>query len=256
MQNLNKLFLSLVFFSGLGAVRQEDPHTVLGVDKDATQLVLFSGLSAAGQEDPYTVLGVGKNATQDEIQKAYRKLSIIHHPDKGGNQEHFKLINQAREILLESRTLKDCLKKLKTTHKSEIKKNLIILTLAGVLCISSNIAQTIGSINIIRGVLKRKFYKTIKVDGKKTKIEITDPQEKKLSRKKMLRKAFIVLALSTAIFYGTKKGVSKILILSTHFSEDVINFIEKFAAAKQKHTSYGFSYEKDLFEWFLENLFS
>ena len=43
----------------------------------------------------YEILEVAKDATTKEINKAYKKLSRIHHPDKGGNQEDFKLINEA-----------------------------------------------------------------------------------------------------------------------------------------------------------------
>ncbi len=35
--------------------------------------------------DPYSVLGVGRNATDEEIKKAYRKLSRQYHPDANIN---------------------------------------------------------------------------------------------------------------------------------------------------------------------------
>lgn len=47
----------------------------------------------------YEVLGVDQKATQEEIKRAFRKLAIQHHPDKGGDSEKFKEINAAYEIL-------------------------------------------------------------------------------------------------------------------------------------------------------------
>lgn len=47
----------------------------------------------------YDILGVNENASQDEIKKAYRKLSLKHHPDKGGDQTKFSEINEAYQTL-------------------------------------------------------------------------------------------------------------------------------------------------------------
>lgn len=49
--------------------------------------------------DHYATLGVNRKATKDEIKKAYRKLSMEHHPDKGGDPEKFKDINEAYSTL-------------------------------------------------------------------------------------------------------------------------------------------------------------
>lgn len=47
----------------------------------------------------YKLLDVEKNASDSEIKKAYRKLAVRHHPDKGGDPEKFKEITRAYEVL-------------------------------------------------------------------------------------------------------------------------------------------------------------
>jgi len=47
----------------------------------------------------YKLLEVDKSAASTEIKKAYRKLAIKHHPDKGGDPEKFKEITRAYEVL-------------------------------------------------------------------------------------------------------------------------------------------------------------
>lgn len=47
----------------------------------------------------YKILGVPKTATESEIKKAFRRESLKHHPDKGGDEEKFKLCNEAYSVL-------------------------------------------------------------------------------------------------------------------------------------------------------------
>jgi curved DNA-binding protein len=49
--------------------------------------------------DYYSILGIPKNASQDEIKKAYRKMAMKHHPDRGGDQKEFQKIQEAYETL-------------------------------------------------------------------------------------------------------------------------------------------------------------
>jgi molecular chaperone DnaJ len=51
------------------------------------------------QTNYYDVLGVQENADQDTIKKAYRSLAKKHHPDKGGNDETFKKVSEAYDVL-------------------------------------------------------------------------------------------------------------------------------------------------------------
>lgn len=50
-------------------------------------------------DDHYRTLGVSKNASADELKKNYRKQAVEHHPDKGGDPEVFKKINEAYHVL-------------------------------------------------------------------------------------------------------------------------------------------------------------
>lgn len=60
--------------------------------------------------DPYSILGVSRNATDEEIKKAYRRLSRKYHPDANINnpnkaqaEEKFKEIQQAYDQIMKER---------------------------------------------------------------------------------------------------------------------------------------------------------
>lgn len=50
-------------------------------------------------KDYYNILGVSKSASAEEIKSAFRKKAHQHHPDKGGDAEKFKEINEAYQVL-------------------------------------------------------------------------------------------------------------------------------------------------------------
>lgn len=49
--------------------------------------------------NPYIELGVLIDATEEEIKIKFRTLAMLHHPDKGGDEELFKRIKEAYELL-------------------------------------------------------------------------------------------------------------------------------------------------------------
>ena len=49
--------------------------------------------------DLYEILGISNDANQEDIKKSYRKLQMRHHPDKGGDPEVCKKINDAYGVL-------------------------------------------------------------------------------------------------------------------------------------------------------------
>jgi DnaJ-class molecular chaperone len=51
------------------------------------------------ETDYYKILGVSRGASQDEIKRAFRKKAHELHPDKGGDAEAFKRLNEAYQVL-------------------------------------------------------------------------------------------------------------------------------------------------------------
>lgn len=49
--------------------------------------------------DYYSILGVNKDASAEQLKKAYRKLAMENHPDRGGDGQKFAQINEAYDTL-------------------------------------------------------------------------------------------------------------------------------------------------------------
>ena len=49
--------------------------------------------------NPYDILGLPGPCSEDELKKRYYELAQQHHPDKGGDAEWFKKINEAYRYL-------------------------------------------------------------------------------------------------------------------------------------------------------------
>ncbi|MGI9027720.1 MAG: molecular chaperone DnaJ [Candidatus Saccharimonadales bacterium] len=51
------------------------------------------------KRDYYEILGLAKGASDDEIKKAFRRVAVEHHPDRGGDEIKFKEASEAYEVL-------------------------------------------------------------------------------------------------------------------------------------------------------------
>ena len=51
------------------------------------------------KKDYYSVLGAGQDASRREIESLYRRLALKRHPDRGGNEEDMKALNEAYSVL-------------------------------------------------------------------------------------------------------------------------------------------------------------
>ena len=52
--------------------------------------------------DYYKVLEVDRSSDSADIKKSFRTLSKIHHPDKGGDEEHFKKMQESYVVLMDT----------------------------------------------------------------------------------------------------------------------------------------------------------
>lgn len=56
-------------------------------------------IEAFNTDNLYEVFNLDQNASEADIKKSFRKLALIHHPDKGGNETKFKALCVAYGIL-------------------------------------------------------------------------------------------------------------------------------------------------------------
>jgi curved DNA-binding protein CbpA len=65
-------------------------------------VALIMGLSPYAiyrEFDPYAVLGVGPDVSEKGLATAFRRLSLKHHPDKGGDRATFQQLKRAYDVL-------------------------------------------------------------------------------------------------------------------------------------------------------------
>lgn len=53
--------------------------------------------------DPYKILNIGRQHSEEELKRAYVKLAMKTHPDRGGDEKQFQVVSMAYKILLKKR---------------------------------------------------------------------------------------------------------------------------------------------------------
>ncbi|KAI0744004.1 hypothetical protein C8Q80DRAFT_1220772 [Daedaleopsis nitida] len=81
---------------GQGTIK---PTDVCGIELELEYAETCAMRERSREQDHYSVLGLSRSCTAVDIKKAYRTLSLKHHPDKGGLAEKFKIIAAAYEVL-------------------------------------------------------------------------------------------------------------------------------------------------------------
>ncbi|MGB8509790.1 MAG: J domain-containing protein [Pyrinomonadaceae bacterium] len=54
---------------------------------------------AEGENDYYSILDALEGASREEIERCYKRQAQAHHPDRGGDEEAMKSINEAYRVL-------------------------------------------------------------------------------------------------------------------------------------------------------------
>ncbi|KDN42864.1 DnaJ-domain-containing protein [Tilletiaria anomala UBC 951] len=117
----------------------------------------------------YDLLGVTASCSDLELKKAYRKAAIKNHPDKGGDEETFKMIGEAYRVLSDSNARADYDKHGKEKPKDEVGLK-EATEMFGNLFGGERFIDIIGEISLIKDM------------GKASEIMMTDEEREELER--------------------------------------------------------------------------
>ena len=86
-------------------------YRYLGVTKPMAEIPSTTNTSSSQDKDDPSSRTSGAPASnssidEDLVKKNYRKLSLKHHPDKGGNADTFRVLNRAQRVLLDPKLRK------------------------------------------------------------------------------------------------------------------------------------------------------
>lgn len=87
----------------IASISRERSNSLPLTQPSSEQVLVMTRLSE--NIDPWAQLGLDKGARREDVNRAYRKLAVLLHPDKTqavGTAEAFKLLGQSRNVLLKT----------------------------------------------------------------------------------------------------------------------------------------------------------
>lgn len=192
----------------------------------------------------YERLKVDKTASQDDVKKAYRKQSTVHHPDKGGDEAEFKLLVVAYNILFDEDKRKrydsgETPESISRSSRSEDEE--VLATAVNLYCqaVQSNNPETSDIIKLMVHGLKLGIEKVEKaIEGENRAIR---NYERALSRLRT-DKAENIFASSTQGAIAQHKNVIDKCLRDKRIGEKVLNLLDDYSYRVDEHQAVTFSY--------------
>jgi hypothetical protein len=102
LPNVNELLILAVVIIVLSATGLW-PRIMQGLRELRGEAPPRNDMSTQEMEMCYKILGLSPGCTWDEIEKAYRRKAQIHHPDKGGDEDAMRVLNDVYNRLKRTR---------------------------------------------------------------------------------------------------------------------------------------------------------
>lgn len=99
IQELLILFLVIGGLSAMGLW----PRIIQGLRELRGDAPLNRDMGAQEMDMCYKILGLSSSCTWEDIEKAYRRKAQIHHPDKGGDEDAMRVLNDVYNRLKKAR---------------------------------------------------------------------------------------------------------------------------------------------------------
>ncbi len=102
MTSINEVLVVIVVIIVLSATGLW-PRIIQGLRELRGDAPPRQDMSAQDMDMCYKILGLSPGSTWDEIEKAYRRKAQIHHPDKGGDEDAMRVLNDVYNRLKRAR---------------------------------------------------------------------------------------------------------------------------------------------------------